>query len=101
MARYRKIGTRRIDPRGIRVTVRSEAAVRGYMENPDWSGPDFFGNGGTPAVMRNADGSEVAGLGNHRIAAAQRTGRKIKAEIWVERGASENKPKGFLDWLFS
>ena len=101
-SKYRRVGWRWINPRDVQVIVYSEAAVQGYMENPDWSGPDFFGNGGKPLVYRNADGALGATVGNHRIAAAARQGRKIKVEFWVERG-SEYDPASsdsFFAWMF-
>lgn len=50
MAKCRRLGTRKLDPRRVTVhrTVRSESAVQGYMADPNWKGPDFFGNGGPP-----------------------------------------------------
>jgi hypothetical protein len=102
MGKYRKVGTRWIDPGKVQTTVRSEAAVRGYVENPNWSGPDWGGNNGAPAVIRRADGTVVADNGNHRVEAAKRSGRKIKAEVWVERGSGEDKGSdSFFAWLFS
>lgn len=92
MSRYRSKGKRTIDPRDVQTHVRSEAAVQGYMANPDWSGPDRCGNGGFPAVRFEADGTKRATVGNHRIEAAKRKGRKIRVEVYEPRDQPATRP---------
>lgn len=102
MGRYRSKGRQTIDPRNVRTTVRSEAAVQGYMANPNWSGSDKCGNGGFPAIRREHDGTERATIGNHRIEAAKRKGRKIKVEVYVPRDqpAAAERKDSFFAWMW-
>jgi hypothetical protein len=103
VTRYRR-SIRRMNPNEIRTNhVRSESAVRGYMENPNWSGPDFLGNGGLPLAHRNDDGQLVTDVGNHRIEAARRTGRRIRVEVAEPIDESKSKPKSgdtFFAWMW-
>lgn len=91
---------RRIDASKVAVVIHDRDAVEHYKRHPNRPYDGWGGNGGRPSVGYGSGGRLVAWQGNHRIAAAAAQGRKIDVDFQVEVGAEE-KPKGFLDWLFS
>lgn len=98
--KYRCLGKQMIDPTQVRVVIRVPAAVDYYCENPGgtYNRGWLADNGGVPTVFVHADGSMTADEGNHRIAAAARCGRKIKAEVWTDREMTPQQAKHKRGW---